>query len=128
MEAPVSLGENFENVGSGGFSKACTIFFGRRLAGGGERLNSLQATTGGGFDVFGGFHRTEHDRQPGSLLCSRPRLREKTSYLLRLILKERVVVSKRAISAIRGWQWVWMPRFYWAFGITRECNIKRYEK
>jgi hypothetical protein len=34
-------------VGFGAFSKTRTIFFGRRLAVGGERLNSLQATTGG---------------------------------------------------------------------------------
>ena len=94
MEAPVSLGKNFENVGFGGFSKTYTIFFGRRLVGGGERLNSLQATTGGGCDVFGGFHRTEHDRRSGSPLCSRRRVHEKTSFLLRLILKGRWSLQK----------------------------------
>lgn len=31
-----------------------------------ERLRSLQATTGGGCSVSDGFHRTEHDRHPGS--------------------------------------------------------------
>lgn len=41
MEAPVSLGEDFETVGSGGFSKTYAIFLGRRSAGGGDRLNSL---------------------------------------------------------------------------------------
>ena len=80
LEFPVSLGENFYNVGFGAFSKTRTIFFGRRLAVCGERLNSLQATTAGGCGVFDEFHRTEDDRRPGSSLCNRSRLREKTSF------------------------------------------------
>lgn len=80
MESPVSLGENFENVGFGGFSKTRTIFFGRGLAGCRERLNSLQATTGGGCAVFDGFHRAEHDLQLKSPLCCQPRRHEKTSF------------------------------------------------
>ena len=80
MEAPVSLGGNFENVGFDGFSKTCTIFLGRRLMVYEERLRSLQATTGGGCSVSDGFHRTEHDRHPGSPLCNRSRLHEKTSF------------------------------------------------
>ena len=60
---PVSLGENFENVGFGGFSETRTILFGRGLAGYGERLNSLQARTDGGCTVFDGFHRAEYDQR-----------------------------------------------------------------
>lgn len=33
LEALVSLGEKFENVGFGGFSKTCTIFFERSWLG-----------------------------------------------------------------------------------------------
>lgn len=62
MEPPVSLSENFENVVFGGFSKTRTIFIGRRVAGGGGRLNSLQSTTDGSCGTFDGFHRTEDDQ------------------------------------------------------------------
>ena len=61
LECPVSLGENFENVSFGGFSKTHTIFFGRRLALLEKRLNSLQATADAGCGRFDGFHRTEGD-------------------------------------------------------------------
>lgn len=40
LERPVSLDENFENVGFGVFSKTRTIFFGRQLPACGEGLNS----------------------------------------------------------------------------------------
>ena len=61
LECPVSLGENFENVGFSGFSKTHTIFFGRGLALYEKRLNSLQATAYEGCGRFDGFHRTEGD-------------------------------------------------------------------
>lgn len=61
LKCLVSLGENFENVGFGGFSKVLTIFFGRRLAVCGDRLNFLQATADAGCGWFVGFHRTEDD-------------------------------------------------------------------
>ena len=61
LECPVSLGENFENVGFSGFSKTNTIFFGRTLALYEKRLNSLQATVYAGCGRFDGFHRTEGD-------------------------------------------------------------------
>jgi len=41
LECPVSLGENFENVGFGGFSKMRTIFFWGDWLGTGKRLDSL---------------------------------------------------------------------------------------
>lgn len=70
LECPDSLGENFENVGFGGFSKTRTIFFERRLTEYGGSLNSLQATTGGSCGVFDGFHRAEHDRRSVFPLCN----------------------------------------------------------
>jgi hypothetical protein len=62
LECPVLLGEKFENVGFGGFSKTHTIVFGRRLAPSGDRLNSLQAPADAGCGRFEGFHRAEGDR------------------------------------------------------------------
>jgi len=61
LERPVSLGENFENVGFGGFSKPHTIFLGRRLDVRGDRLNSLQAPADLGCGRFDGFHRADGD-------------------------------------------------------------------
>jgi hypothetical protein len=61
LKCLVSLGENFENVGFGEFSKMLTIFFGRRLAVCGDRPNFLQATADAGCGCFDGFHRTEDD-------------------------------------------------------------------
>lgn len=57
LECPVSLGENFENVGFGGFSKTRTIFFRRGLAVCGGRLNSLQAKRGKGCRRIAAFHK-----------------------------------------------------------------------
>ena len=42
-ECPVSLDENFENVGFGVFSKTCTIFFGWQLPVCGGGVNSPMA-------------------------------------------------------------------------------------
>lgn len=83
------------------FQKTRTIFLGQRTGCGRERLNSLQTTAYGGCGVFDGFHRTEHDRRSVFPLCIRS-TRRKNVVLLRLILKGRVIVSKRAILAIRG--------------------------
>ena len=49
---PVSLGENFENSGFGGFSKTRTIFFGRQLPGRGERPIPLHPAWGEGFSRY----------------------------------------------------------------------------
>ena len=57
LECPVSLGENFENVGFGGFSKTRTIFFKRGLAVYEGRLNSLQAKRSKGCRRIAAFHR-----------------------------------------------------------------------
>ena len=63
-----------------------TIFLVRILAGCEGRLDSLQATTGVGYDVFDEFHRNVHDRQSGSPL-QQTFAPWKTPFLLRLILK-----------------------------------------
>ena len=57
LECPVSLGENFENVGFDGFSKTRTIFFKRGLTVCGGRLNYLQAKRGKGCRRITAFHR-----------------------------------------------------------------------
>ena len=57
LECPVSLGENFESVGFGGFSKTRTIFFRRGSAVDGGRLNSLQAKRGKGCRRIAAFHK-----------------------------------------------------------------------
>ena len=53
LECPLPLGEDFESVVLGGFSKGRTIFLGGELAGSGERLNSLQVRSGRGCGVLG---------------------------------------------------------------------------
>ena len=57
LECPVSLGENFENVGFDGFSKMRMILFERRLMVCEERLNSLQAKRGKGYRRIAAFHK-----------------------------------------------------------------------
>ena len=57
LECPVSLGENFENVGFGGFSKTRTFFFRRGLAVYEGRLNSLQAKRSKGCRRITAFHK-----------------------------------------------------------------------
>ena len=52
-----SLGENFENVGFGGFSKTRTFFFRRGLAVYEGRLNSLQAKRSKGCRRITAFHK-----------------------------------------------------------------------
>lgn len=47
-KCPVSLGENFENMCFGGFSKTRTFFLDGERLGAGGRLNSLQARRGMG--------------------------------------------------------------------------------
>jgi hypothetical protein len=97
LECPVSLGEKFENVGFGGFSKTHTIFFGRRWAVSGHRLNSLQATADVGCGRFDGFHRTEGEGLIRFTSLQPIRPPEKTAFFLRLILKDGEGISKRAI-------------------------------
>ena len=97
LECPVSLGENFENVGFGGFSKTRTIFLGRRLAVCGDWLNSMQATADEGCGRFEGFHRTEGDGLISFTFLQPIRPPEKTAFFLRLILKDGEGISKRAI-------------------------------
>ena len=57
LECPVSLGENFESVGFGGFSKTRTIFFKRGLTVCGDGLSSLQAKRGKGYRRVAAFHK-----------------------------------------------------------------------
>ena len=52
LEPPVSLGENFENSGFGGFSKTRTIFFGRQLPVRGERPIALHPAWSEGFSRY----------------------------------------------------------------------------
>ena len=80
LECPVPLGENFESMGFGGFSKARTIFLGGGLVGSGKRFNFLQITSGGGCGVFDGLHRTERDLGSVFPYCNRSRHDEKTSF------------------------------------------------
>lgn len=68
-------------MGFGGFSKTCAIFFERRLMVCEERLNSLQATTGGGCSAFYGFHRTERDRLSVFLSATDPGAMKKRRFI-----------------------------------------------
>ena len=77
----VSLGENFENPGWGGFSKTRTIFFGRVLMACGEKLNSLRATNGVGRSVSVGFHGVAHGRRSDSHCSGKSGLTEKHHFI-----------------------------------------------
>lgn len=46
-----------------------------------ERLNSLQATTGGGCSAFYGFHRTERDRLSVFLSATDPGAMKKRRFI-----------------------------------------------
>jgi len=90
-------------------------------------LNLLQVTSGGGCGEFGRLHRADLDLGSVFPYCNRSRRDEKRRFIEIDSEGEGGHFKKSDISHTAG-DWAWRPRFCWAFGITREGNMKRYEK